>query len=141
MNLAALKEFDRDREERSRNLASEKRGGAELNEMLIKKRKAPNTGASGGGGGGDASSNSVDDGATGGNALPPDEVKSRLRSMGQPVTYFGETEVRGVRATGPGFAVEGTCSGCSRALVSLDVARVCLILHKVVFRPTTGGAL
>ena len=87
--------------------ATEDRGGAELHEMLIKKPRKDGLGGLGGGGGGSAAAGGggVDGraaaaggtadggGAGGGCALPVDEVKGRLRSMGQPVTFFGESEV------------------------------------------------
>jgi hypothetical protein len=98
------------------------RGGAALHEMLTKRPRkeipifaeteaaAVAAAAEGGEGGAEGAG-----GAAAEPPLPADEVKSRLRSMRQPVTYFGETaweryeRMRKVESEGASdeFAVSG----------------------------------
>jgi pre-mRNA-splicing factor 18 len=97
----------RERQERLKSIERESHGGAELNERLTKKPRMDNEsatlgadidGASAAGSAAAADAAGVDAsgagdaGDAGGIMLPVDEVKTRLRSFGQPVTYFGESD-------------------------------------------------
>eukprot|EP00614_Pseudopedinella_elastica_P006372 CAMPEP_0172608454 /NCGR_PEP_ID=MMETSP1068-20121228/28531_1 /TAXON_ID=35684 /ORGANISM="Pseudopedinella elastica, Strain CCMP716" /LENGTH=430 /DNA_ID=CAMNT_0013411729 /DNA_START=337 /DNA_END=1629 /DNA_ORIENTATION=- len=96
---AKREEFEKTREELWAARAEERRGGNELNKLLLHK---PGSGklAQGQGpneilkGGGSSGPNGTPRGGGGGGGrieLEEEEVKARLRSMGQPVTYFGES--------------------------------------------------
>ena len=91
--------FEEERLERQRARERDSRGGAELNERLTKRPRSNQYGLVEGApdearGDNEGSNNeqSAASANSNGDMLPVDEVKARLRALGQPITYFAESD-------------------------------------------------
>ena len=90
---------EEERLERQRARERDSRGGAELNERLTKRPRSNQYGLVEGApdearGDNEGSNNeqSAASANSNGDMLPVDEVKARLRALGQPITYFAESD-------------------------------------------------